>query len=79
MNIVIRIAPFGVFYYWQKLVTGGPGQSSQNGSFIAVINFQERSTLASKNYHVASEQIQLTDYKRLHHSGHSNPHSIPAH
>jgi hypothetical protein len=47
---VIRIAPFGGFYYWQKPVTGGFGRSSQNDSFIAVINSQERSALASESY-----------------------------
>jgi len=50
MIAVIRIAPFGVFYYWQKSVTGGLGRSSQNDSFIAVINFQEQSALASESY-----------------------------
>jgi hypothetical protein len=79
MIAVIHIAPFGVFYYWQKPVTGGLGRSSQNGSFIAVINSRERSSLASESYRVASEQKQSTDYRRLHHCGHSNLHSIPAH
>ncbi len=50
MIAVIRIAPFGVFYYWQKPVTDGLSQSSQNGSFIAVINAQERSTMALESY-----------------------------
>jgi hypothetical protein len=50
MIAVIHIAPFGVFYYWQKPVTGGPGQSSQNGRFIAMINSRERSALASQRY-----------------------------
>jgi hypothetical protein len=50
MIAVIRIAPFGVFYYWQKSVTGGLGRSSQNDGFIAAINFQERSALALESY-----------------------------
>jgi hypothetical protein len=45
MIAIIRIAPFGVFYYWQIPVTGGLGQSSQNDRFIAVINSHERSAL----------------------------------
>jgi hypothetical protein len=79
MIAIIHIAPAGVFYYWQKLLTGGLGQSSQNGSFIAVINFQERSALASESDRVASKQKQSTDDSRLHHCVHSNPHSILAH
>ncbi len=50
MITIIRIASFGLFDYWKKPVTGGLDQSSQNGSFIAVINSQERSALASKSY-----------------------------
>jgi hypothetical protein len=50
MIAVIRIAPFGVFYYWHKPVTDDLGRSSQNDSFIAAINFQERSALASESY-----------------------------
>ena len=50
MIAVIRIAPFGVFYYWQKPVTDDLGRSSQDDSFIAAINFQERSALASESY-----------------------------
>ena len=79
MNIGIRNSPFGVFYYWQKPVTGRLGRSGQNHRFIAVINSQERSTMASESYRVASEQKQSTDYSRLHHCGHSNPHSMQAH
>jgi hypothetical protein len=79
MIAVIRIAPFGLFYYWQKPVMNRLGRSCQYNSFIAVISTRERSALASERYRVASEQIQSTDYRRLHHCGHSNPHSIPAH
>ena len=79
MIAVIRIAPFGVFYCWQKPVTSGLGRSGQNDSFIAVINSHEQSALASGSACVASEPIQSTDYRRLHHCDHSNPHSIPAH
>jgi hypothetical protein len=50
MNIVIRDSPLGLFYDREKPVTGGLGQSSQNGSFIAVINAQVRSALTSKSY-----------------------------
>ncbi len=42
MNIVIRIAPFGVFYYWQKPVTDRLGRSCQYHRFIAVIRLQNR-------------------------------------
>ena len=50
MIAVIRIAPFWLFYYWEKPVTGRLGRSSQNGSFIAVISSQEGSALASEGY-----------------------------
>ena len=50
MNTVNRDSPLGLFYDRQKTVTGGLGQSSQNGSFIAVINAQERTAPASKSY-----------------------------
>ena len=38
-----------LFDYRQKPVTGGPGQSSQNGSFIAVINSKGPSALAAES------------------------------
>ena len=50
MNIAIRDSPLGLFYDREKPVTGGLGGSSQNGSFIAVINSQEQSAPASKSY-----------------------------
>ena len=50
MIAVIRIAPFWLFYYWEKPVMNRLGRSSQNGSFIAVISSQERSSLASGSY-----------------------------
>jgi hypothetical protein len=50
MNIVIRDSSLGLFYYWKKSVTGGPGRPCQNDRFIAVINSHERSALASENY-----------------------------
>ena len=49
MIATIRIAPLRVFYYWQNPVTGGLGGSSQNNSFIAVINSRERSAMASES------------------------------
>ncbi len=43
MIAVIRIASLGLFYYREKLVTGGPGRPGQNHRFIAVIRLQNRS------------------------------------
>jgi hypothetical protein len=79
MIAVIRDSPLGLFYYRQKPVTGGLGRSSQNDRFIAVIKSHERSALASESDRLASEQIQSTDYRRLHYCDYSNPHSIPPH
>ncbi len=50
MIIVIRDSSLGLFYYWKKSVTGGPGRPCRNDRFIAVINSQERSSLSSENY-----------------------------
>ena len=47
---VIHIAPFGVFYYWKKTVTGDPGRSCQNDCFIVVIGTQCWLVLASGNH-----------------------------
>ena len=55
MIAVFRIAPFGLFYYWQKPVTSGLGRSGQNDRFVDVINSHERSALASESDRVASE------------------------
>jgi len=50
MIIVIRGTPLRLFDYWKNPVTGRLGRSSQNDSFITVINSQERSALASESY-----------------------------
>jgi hypothetical protein len=50
MIAVIRDSPFGLFYYWQKPVTGGTGRPGENDRFIAMINSHDRSALATKTY-----------------------------
>jgi len=50
MITVIRIAPFGLFYYWKKPVTGRLVRSGQNDHFIVVIGLQNRSSLSSEIY-----------------------------
>jgi hypothetical protein len=68
MIAVIRIAPFWLFYYWEKPVTGRLGRSSQNGSFIAVISSQERSALALEgygNWHRDENGRLITDFHTI--------------
>ena len=50
MIAVIRVAPFWVFFYWQKPVTDRLDRYSQNHRFIVVINSQEQSVLALESY-----------------------------
>jgi len=45
----IRIAPFGLFYYWEKPVTGRLGRSRQNQHLIALIRTQEWFSLSLEN------------------------------
>ena len=40
MIAVIRDSPFGLFYYWQKPVTGSLGRPGRNGRFIFIIGAQ---------------------------------------
>ena len=49
MITVIRIAPFGIFYYWKKPVTGYLGRSWQNGPFIVVTGTQEWFSLSPES------------------------------
>jgi hypothetical protein len=41
MITVIRIAPFGLFDYWEKPVTGRLVRSRQNDHFVVVIGTQD--------------------------------------
>ena len=40
MITIIHGAPFSIFYYWKKPVTGCPGRSGQNDRFIVVTGTQ---------------------------------------
>lgn len=57
MITVIRGSPFGVFDYWQKLVTDHLGRLYQNHRFNAVIGLYNRSFpfLDSDKYWLQSE------------------------
>ena len=50
MITVNRIAPFELFDYWKKLVTGGPGQYRQNHRFIVEIEIQDWLSPSPKSY-----------------------------
>jgi hypothetical protein len=50
MIAVIRIAPFGLFYYWQKPVKGDFARSGQNDRFIVVIGTQCWLVFSSGNH-----------------------------
>jgi hypothetical protein len=61
MITVIRIASLGLFYYREKPVTGGLGQSGQNHRFIAVIATRNWFSLSP-----GSDKIELqTEYGRF--------------
>ena len=49
MITVIRIAPFGLFYYCKKPVTGRLVRSCQNDHFIVVARLQNESSLSSES------------------------------
>jgi hypothetical protein len=49
MITVIRIAPFGLFDYWKKPVTGRLVRSRQNQQFIVVIGTQNWFSLSPKS------------------------------
>jgi len=49
MITVIRIAPFGLFDYWKKPVTGRLVRSRQNRQFIVVIGTQNWFSLSPKS------------------------------
>ena len=50
MITVSRIAPFGLFYYWEKSVSGGLDRFCLNHRFIVMIGQQARFVLSLESY-----------------------------